>query len=211
MHRMTRVRRDDAGFTLVELIVAIVLLGIIAVPLGSALISFFHNTNATTDRLAESHDAQIASAYFGQDVENIGVRTWNLPSGPYALGTSVETNAPPKSGTFPCGLATDANAVIRMAWDDPTGASTLRKVTVSYVVRQVGTEKQLHRMRCDDGTANPTSDLVLAHNVLSVGTPVLTGPVAGVPQSVSLTLTLKVPTDSGSLAVTLYGQRRQTS
>ena len=127
------------------------------------------------------------------------------------MGVSVETNAAPQGGTFPCGLAGDPNAVIRMAWDDPTGASTRRLVIVSYVVRQVGAEKQLHRMRCDDGTSNPTSDLILAHNVRSVATPVLTGPVAGVPQSVSVTLTLQAPTDSGSLAVTLFGQRRQTS
>jgi prepilin-type N-terminal cleavage/methylation domain-containing protein len=203
--------RSDAGVTLVELLVAIVMLGIIAVPLGNALISFFRNTNATTDRLAESHDAQISSAYFGQDVQSIGVRDWSNPAGPYAIGTSVETNAAPKAGTFPCGLATDSNAVVRMAWDDPTGASTKRIVTVSYVVRQVGPEKQLHRLRCDDGTSNPTSDLVLAHNVLSVGTPVLTGPQAGIPQSISVTLTFKAPTDSGSLAVTLFGQRRETS
>jgi hypothetical protein len=39
---------------------------------------------------------------------------------------------------------------------------------------------------------------------------VLTGPVASLPQSVSMTLNLKTPTDSG-LAVTLFGQRRQTS
>jgi prepilin-type N-terminal cleavage/methylation domain-containing protein len=204
-------RRDDAGVTLVELLVAIVMLGIIAVPLGNALISFFRNTDATTDRLAESHDAQIASAYFGQDVQSIGVRDWTNPAGPYSMSASVETNAPPMGGTFPCGLATDANAIIRMAWDDPTGASTRRTVIVSYVVRQVGTEKQLHRMRCDNGTSNPTADLVLAHNVQTVGAPVLTGPVTGVPQSVSVTLTLKAPTDSGSLAVTLFGQRRQTS
>jgi prepilin-type N-terminal cleavage/methylation domain-containing protein len=204
-----RLRRED-GVTLIELLVAIVVLGIIAAPLANVLISFFHNTNATTDRLAESHDAQISSAYFAQDVESIGVRNWT-GTGPYPIGTSVETNAPPKGGTFPCGLATDLNAVIRMAWDDPTGASTRRTVIVSYVVRQVGGETQLHRMRCDDGTSNPTSDLVLAHNVQSVGTPVLTGPVAGVPQSVSVTLTLRAPTDSGSLVVTLFGQRRETS
>jgi prepilin-type N-terminal cleavage/methylation domain-containing protein len=204
--------RGDAGFTLVELLLAIVVLGIIAVPLGDALISFFRNTTATSDRLAESHDAQISSAYFAQDVQSIGVRDWSNPAGPYKIGTSVETiNAAPKGGTFPCGLSTDANAVVRMAWDDPTGASTRRTVIVSYVVRQVGTEKQLHRMRCDDGTSNPTSDLVLAHNVLSVGTPVLTGPQAGIPQSISVTLTLKAPSDSGSLPVILFGQRRETS
>jgi prepilin-type N-terminal cleavage/methylation domain-containing protein len=198
--------RGDEGVTLIELLVAIVLLGIIAVPLGSALISFFHNNNATNDRLAESHDAQIASAYFAQDVQSIGVRNWTAP-GPFSMGTSVETNAAPKSGTFPCGLAGDPNAIVRMAWDDPTGASTRRTVIVSYVVR--GTE--LHRLRCDDGTSNPTSDLVLAHYVASVGAPVLAGPIAGIPQSVSVTLTLKAPTDSGSLPVTLFGQRRQTS
>jgi prepilin-type N-terminal cleavage/methylation domain-containing protein len=208
MH-VNRIRRGDDGVTLIELLVAIVLLGVIAVPLGSALISFFHNTNATNDRLAESHDAQIASAYFAQDVQSIGVRNWT-GTGPFPLTTSVETNAPPRSGTFPCGLTADANAIVRMAWDDPTSSTARRTVIVSYVVRQVGTEKQLHRMRCDDGTANPTSDVVLAHNVASVGTPVLSGPT-GVPQSVSVTLTIQAPTDSGSLAVTLFGQRRQTS
>ena len=123
----------------------------------------------------------------------------------------METNAPPTTGTFPCGLTTDPNAVIRMAWDDPTGVSTRRTVIVSYLVRQVGTEKQLHRLRCDNGTANPTSDLILAHDIASVAAPVLTGPVSGLPQSVSVTITLQAPTDSGSLAVTLFGQRRQTS
>ena len=79
--RVSPRQRGDAGFTLVELVVAIVLLGIIAVPLGSALLSFFRNTNATSDRLAESHDAQISSAYFGQDVQSIGVRNWSNPAG----------------------------------------------------------------------------------------------------------------------------------
>jgi prepilin-type N-terminal cleavage/methylation domain-containing protein len=208
MH-VNRIPRGDEGVTLIELLMAIVLLGIIAVPLGGALISFFHNTNATTDRLAESHDAQIAAAYFAQDVDSIGVRAWSSTAAS-PMRTSVETNAPPRSGTFPCGLSTDANAVIRMAWDDPTSATARRTVIVSYVVRQVGSEKQLHRMRCDDGTANPTSDLVLAHYVGSVGAPALTGP-AGIPQSVSVTLTIKAPSDSGSLVVTLFGQRRQTS
>jgi len=204
-----RGRRPDDGVTLIELLVAIVLLGIIAVPLGNAVISFFRTTNATSNRLAESHDAQITAAYFAQDVQSIGVRAWG--SVPYSLSTSVETDAPPRTGTFPCGLTTDPNAVIRMAWDDPTGVSTRRTVIVSYLVRQVGPEKQLHRLRCDNGTADPTSDLILAHDVASVAVPVLTGPVSGLPQTVSVTITLQAPTDSGSLAVTLFGQRRQTS
>jgi prepilin-type N-terminal cleavage/methylation domain-containing protein len=203
-----RVNRDDRGVTLVELLVALVLLGIIAVPLGGAMISFFKNNNATNDRLAESHDAQISAAYFASDVQSIGVRTYTTATPPFPLTTSVETDAPPKTGTFPCGLDSDVNAVIRMAWDDPTSATARRTVIVSYVVRNSG--RELHRLRCDDGTSTPDSDLVLAHNLLSVGPPALTGP-AGIPQSVSLPLTLKAPTDSGSLPVTLFGQRRQTS
>jgi prepilin-type N-terminal cleavage/methylation domain-containing protein len=76
MRLTPRGRRPDDGVSLIELLVAIVLLGVIAVPLGNAVISFFRNTNATTNRLAESHDSQISSAYFAQDVQSIGVRAW---------------------------------------------------------------------------------------------------------------------------------------
>lgn len=203
--------KDDSGVTLVELLVAIVLLGIILVPLGNALYSFLRNTNATSDRLAESHDAQIATAYFAQDVQSIGVRSWG--TSPFSFVSSVETTGvTATTGTYQCGPATDPNPVIRMAWDDPTGANNRALVKIVYVVRSVSGEQQLHRLRCDGASTTPTSDAVLAHNVSAVGTPVLTGPQAGVPQSISVTLSLKGPANNGAaFDVILYGQRRQTS
>ena len=49
--------RRDAGFTLIELLVTVVILGLIMLPLGNAIIGVLHNYNATSDRLALSHDA----------------------------------------------------------------------------------------------------------------------------------------------------------
>lgn len=205
---VSRLRRDERGVTLIELLMAVVLLAIIIVPLGGALVSFFRNTNTTTNRLAESHDEQIAAAYFAQDVQSIGVRNW--ATAPFSLQTSVEQNAPAGGGLYPCGVAGTPNATLRFAWNDPTGASTTQVVIVSYVVETVGGETQLHRLRCVSGSTTPTADLVMAHNVSSVGTPVLTGTVT-IPQAISWTINIRTPSDSGSpLAVVLYGQRRQT-
>jgi prepilin-type N-terminal cleavage/methylation domain-containing protein len=203
-----RIRDDERGLTLIELLLAVVLLGIIVVPLASALISFFHNTNATTNRLTESHDEQIAAAYFAQDVQSIGVRDWS--GAPFALQTSVEQNIGPTAGLYPCGAASLPAATLRFAWNDPTGDTSTQVVIVSYVVETVAGAKQLHRVRCDSGSTTPTSDIVLAHELVSVGTPSFTGP-STTPQAVSWTLNIKAPSDTGApLVVTLYGQRRQT-
>jgi prepilin-type N-terminal cleavage/methylation domain-containing protein len=202
-----RVRRDDRGVTLVEVLIAVVILAIIIVPLGNALISFFRNTNATTNRMAESHDEQIAAAYFAQDVQSVGVRNWSNLS----AQTSVEQNAPATSGTYPCGANGTPNATLRLAWNDPTGASSTQVIIVSYVVETVNGQKELHRLRCAGGSTTPTSDIVVVRNLLSAGTPTLTPNAATVPQAVSWTLSVKASTGSGSpLVVTLYGQRRQT-
>jgi prepilin-type N-terminal cleavage/methylation domain-containing protein len=200
-------RRDDRGVTLTEVMMAVIILAIILVPLGNALIAFFRNTNATNNRFIESDDAQLAAAYFAQDVQSIGVRDWSAP--PYPTTQSVETNASPTGGVFPCGAAGMPDAVLRMAWDDPTSVSGTRLIVVSYMVRTVSGEQQLHRLRCV-GSTTPESDLVLAHNVFSVGSPVITGPNTN-PQAITFTVNIKAPTNTGSaLVVTLSGQRRQT-
>jgi prepilin-type N-terminal cleavage/methylation domain-containing protein len=201
-------RRDDRGVTLLEVLLAVVLLSIIMVPLANALIAFIRNTNATNERLAASHDAQIAAAYFAQDVQSIGLHDWT--TAPYAFKTSVEHR---------CGPAETPNAVIRLAWDDPTAATgTPQAVVVSYVVRTEGAERQLHRVRCN-GSGAVLDDIIVAHNL--VADPVATcrnaagatqacaGPP--VPQSIEMPLQLRVSGSANSiLTVTLVGQRRQT-
>ena len=213
-------RQDDRGFTLIELLVAVVILGVIAVPLGNVMISYLHNSDATTARLSENHDAQISAAYWAADVTSIGVRSTTYssdPSAPYPLTQSVEENAPAISGLFPCGTATTPNAVIRFGWDDyPSGPSapvTLRRV--AYVVQTDSTgQKQLHRLSCA-GSATVVSDTVVVHNLVRRRHPVHRRRArsgAATPLVVNLTLAVHDPQSAGSAnyPIALTGQRRQS-
>ena len=208
------VNRNDRGVTLIEVMIAIILMTIILVPLGNALIAFLRNTNETTARLSESHDVQISSAYFAQDVESTGTHDWTAY--PYDLTQSVETNVAPTTGVHPCGLVGTPNALVRLAWDDPTvavGSPTV--VRVAYVVETVGSERQLHRIACTTASLTPTSDLIVVHNLDSTNPTVTCSTTCGsapdVPQSLTMTLVIKDPKDTGSaLTIVLKGQRRQT-
>jgi prepilin-type N-terminal cleavage/methylation domain-containing protein len=207
--------RDDRGVTLTEMMIVIVVLGIITVPLGDAVITFLRNSDWVGQRLSVSHDAQIAAAYFAQDVQSIGTRDWSAATFP--LTQSIELNAPATGGLYPCGPSGTPNAVVRFAWDDPTNATDVPGVVrVAYVVVTSGGERQLVRLTCS-GSSTPTSTVVLAHNVdpsftpdVDCASPSSCASAPAVPQYVTLTLQLRDPANSSAFTVTLTGQRRQT-
>src|SRR3954464_6554175 len=60
----------EAGFTLVELLIGIAIAGMLITVIGSAMVVGLKTTDATTQRLSESHDAQISSAYLANDVQS---------------------------------------------------------------------------------------------------------------------------------------------
>jgi prepilin-type N-terminal cleavage/methylation domain-containing protein len=207
----------EGGFTLVELLLVIVIIGVISVPLSGVLVGYLQNTDATMARLIESHDVQIASAYWAQDVASIGTR-----SPTYAPKQSVERDVAFNSGLYPCGGAGTPNAIVRLAWDDfsvdpSTNAVTATVVSVAYVVVQtVSGPTELHRLRCQ-GSAAVVSDATLAHDLDPVTPPTLTcaTPTActtsTVPVKLILTLTIKDPKNQGAAyVVPLTGQRRQS-
>jgi prepilin-type N-terminal cleavage/methylation domain-containing protein len=211
-----RPEQRDAGFTLVELLISMVILGIIAAPLSAVIIGYFKNTAATTARLNESHDEQLAAAYFAQDVQAVGVRDYSVTgTAYYPLLQSVETGVAPDGGSYPCGAAGTPAAVVRFAWDEFSD-STLASRTqtrVAYVVEG----STLHRVRCD-GPTGAISDVVVAHNVTAAAVSCLTssggtsctGTGAAVPTTVSLRLTIRDPKSPADYPVTLTGQRRQS-
>jgi prepilin-type N-terminal cleavage/methylation domain-containing protein len=206
-------RRGDKGFTLIELLVAIAIIGIITVPLSNVVIGFLHNSDATTARLTESHDAQIASAYWAQDVSSIGTRA---TTSPYALNQSIETGAAYNSGLYPCGASGTPAAIVRLAWDDYANATSNGTIVrVAYVVETVSGQTQLHRIRCN-GSSTPISDTVLAHDLIAGTPPTVTcsstcTAAPAVPATVVLNLTIQDPKNTGAAyAVNLTGQRRQT-
>jgi len=209
---MRRLRRDERGVTLVEVLLAVAILGIIVVPLANAVIVFLRNTDDVNRRLNESHDIQISAAYLTQDVQSIGVRDW-AGGYPFRLKQSIELDAPYDSGLYPCGPAGTPAAVVRFAWDAPTSATGQPPVAVAaYVDQTVAGERQLRRITCTGTTV--TSNVVLVHNLVGVDPPLCSPSpctVTGVPSWVKLTLRIKDPTSTRpAISITLSGQRRQT-
>jgi prepilin-type N-terminal cleavage/methylation domain-containing protein len=77
---VARSKRDD-GFTLVELLVGMLILSILIGAIAEALIVGFKTTSDTSQRFAESHDAQIASAYLARDVQgSLAITNATTPS-----------------------------------------------------------------------------------------------------------------------------------
>lgn len=197
---------DDSGFTLVELLLVIVILGVIMVPLSDMVLGALRQTNQSQGRLTESHDAQIAASYWASDVASLGTRSTDEP---YDLQASIETNAAYNGGSYPCGTAGTPNAVVRFAWDETTGPTTSTLVIVAYVVKPNGARSTLHRLRCN-GSATPVSDTVLAHDLVAAPTVTCDGGCSGAPKVVSMQLTIQDPLSrEANYVITLGGNRRQ--
>ena len=203
---------SDAGFTLIELLITVVILGVIALPLGNAIIGVLRHTDATTDRLALSHDAQISAAYFGRDVASVGMRDYT-PTGP-VFRPSIQQDAAYNSGGVACGTAATPVAKLRLlsdAWQKDGLVAVRSTDVVAYYLQPAGTVSELHRIKCV-GTATPVSDVVLAHNVdpatLTVACSSACG-AAAVPEQVTLTFSVTKPA-ADPYEIILTGQRRQT-
>jgi Tfp pilus assembly protein PilE len=231
-----RHRRDEAGFTLVELLISFVILGLIALPLAEVVIGYLKNTNTSIARLRASHDVQIAAAYFARDVANVGVHDYSNAGAVAAgcdtastclppLAASIETGAAATGGTYPCGASSLPAAIVRFAWDDFTTGPTTPPphVIVAYVPEPAGAVQELHRITCTAAhlsgstwaTPVVTSDLVVAHYLTALPMVACMSPTlctaSPPPQYVTMTLTIKDPADTNpAYSVTLTGQRRQT-
>lgn len=213
MKPTTRKARSDGGFTLVELLIVVAIMGLLTSALALALMAMLRQTETSQSRVEVSSDSQIAAAYFAEDVASVGVR-----DGAGALVKSVETNVGPTSGTYQCGAGTLPNASVRLAWNELTDGSTevSTRVVVSYVVVPNGTQKELHRYVCRGTSTTPVSSQVVMRNVsATVPTVACTTPTtcdaSTPPKSVSLNVTLTDPKSLAPLTVALSGQRRQTA
>jgi prepilin-type N-terminal cleavage/methylation domain-containing protein len=206
-------RRDDAGFTLVELLMAIVILGVISVPLAGLIIAGLRQSATAEARLQLSHDSQISATYFGQDVATVGIRDYAAAHGltGVAFKPSIQLDAAFDAGGHVCGTAATPTAKIRLLsehWDNSAPTPTSGVDVVAYYLVPMGAVSELHRIKC----AGTTADIIVAHYVDPSTLTVDCGgacDTAAVPQRVTLRFTVTTP-KADPYEISLNGQRRQT-
>ncbi|SDI21676.1 prepilin-type N-terminal cleavage/methylation domain-containing protein [Actinokineospora alba] len=213
MH-LTRRDRDDAGFTLVELLMAIVILGVISVPLAGLIIAGLRQSASASARLQLSHDSQISATYFGQDVSTVGIRDYAAAHGltGVAFKPSIQLDAAFDAGGHVCGTAATPTAKIRLLserWDNSAAAPASSVDVVAYYLVPVGPVSELHRIKCSGGTV---ADVIVAHYVDPATLAVDCGgacDTAAVPQRVTMSFTVATA-NADPYVISLNGQRRQT-
>jgi Tfp pilus assembly protein FimT len=118
-------RRSEAGVTLIELMLAVMLLGIIIVPLTSAMITGLITTGEARARLSESRSPLFTSAFFADDAQSSDVN-----------GISV-------GPTPACGSGTN---VVSFTWTEDT-----TQYQASYVTTTTNGTPVLKRNFCSGG------------------------------------------------------------
>lgn len=135
-------RRGQKGFTLIELLITTTVLGVVMGAVSMALVLFLTTTGETTERLAESPEAQIASVYLTRDAQSAEV--------------TDRTCGSPWSG---------ASHLVSFGWRDQGNVTALadnRAFVVSYVVAAASgnpSQKELRRYECVAPLTAPTATI----------------------------------------------------
>jgi prepilin-type N-terminal cleavage/methylation domain-containing protein len=212
LERLRRTRGDD-GFTLIEMVMTVAIMGIISATLLGVMFQYLKTTTDTSARLNESTDQQFISTYWQNDVSSLGRKTFS-GSVPLTPAQSVFVNA---AGPSSCGSAV-GTVVVAFAWNEfnvnaanPDNAWGTTPHEVAYVTVPAGSRMLLKRVRCRNGaTSQPQT---VAHNLASAPTIDCdtTCSAATPPNRVSMTFTVKdaANVNSQGYTATVSADRRQ--
>jgi prepilin-type N-terminal cleavage/methylation domain-containing protein len=131
---------EDDGFTLVELMIAVIILPIVVGGLSVMLLSVLKLQSGVTNRVTGTIDAQVASALLNRDVQT--------------------SNFVTTMSTRQCGTAGTQILALR-------STSTAIATISSYLVVQNGTKYQLQRELCIGATTTPSYNVIISDNVPS--------------------------------------------
>ena len=152
--RVPSTRHDD-GFTLVELIIVVALMGVLMPAVALVFTVVVRNTPSVQTRADDSRSTRGLSTWLPQDVL----------STPPALVTDINSNAPgytiSPGKASGCSSATGTN-VLHMVWQENAG--TLITYVANYRYITSGGNTQIKRFSCS-GTGSPPFSNTRAMNV----------------------------------------------
>lgn len=170
-------RSRDRGFTLVELLISIVLMGVIGGVVTAAMLTSLNAADSTSATSADSADAGLISAYLVRDAQAAGGTDPTTATPSAALGVSTESGDVGWAGCEQSGAM-----VVRFAWMDRRVAAEPRPITVTYSLSGDGA---FVRRTCDNGA--PGVGVVLGRKVASAKVSCLPSiSCGGFPDSVTL-------------------------
>jgi prepilin-type N-terminal cleavage/methylation domain-containing protein len=154
LERLRRTRDD--GFTLIEMVMSVAILGIVSASLLGVVFQYLKTTSDTGARLNESTDQQFISTYWQNDVSSLGRQTFS-GSVPLNAAQSVFVDA---AGPGSCGTAV-GTVVVAFAWNEfnvnavnPDNAWNSTPQEVAYVTVPAGGRLLLKRVRCRNGVTS---------------------------------------------------------
>lgn len=134
---------DEAGFTLVELCIVLVILPIVIAALAAGLVAVFSIQGTVSTRVGDSGDAETVSTNYVSDVQS-------------ALQITTDASA------SQCGGGTQ---LLGLEWNQNPNTNVYETV-VSYTVKQEGTAYALLRNFCNLGaSATATSSTIVSFNI----------------------------------------------
>lgn len=207
--------RSDDGFTLIELVISVAILGIIVAALCGVMLQYLKTTTDTSARLNESTDEQFISTYWQNDVSSLGRRSFDSSTKTVPPAQSVFVGS---AGPGGCGSSV-GSVVVAFAWNQflvgasiPDDAWNTTSNEVAYVTVPNGPRLLLQRVRCKNGVAS--TPLTVAHNLTTAPTISCdtTCTSSTLPNRVSMTFTVKDKANANSVGytTTVSADRRES-
>ena len=149
-------KRSSDGFTLIEVLLAVTILGLVMAPLSGAMFLLLRTNGATSDRVSAAHDELMLAAYWSGDVQ------------------STTTISMTDATSCPAG-SSGSTLVARLRWTDLDSANVTVTRVVAYwsVPSSATSDAQLVRQTCDDagstGSVALRSAVTVTHGLTSAG------------------------------------------
>jgi prepilin-type N-terminal cleavage/methylation domain-containing protein len=147
-------RKGEDGFTLIELLIVLVIIPIVFGAVAMVLLTSLQNQQGIQNKLSDSSDATVSSAYYVRDVES---------------ATGVTTTSTPANGSFVCGpggTGLTGNSSFLLGLQLAGGS------TVSYYTwtPQAGVPTQLVRLFCANNAVTSPGHVTMSHSIAATRT-----------------------------------------